>query len=133
METLSDTYATSSFPSGHVGAAVTLYGSAVLLVALASSHRARTVVLGVLAAAIVVVVAFCRMYRGFHYPFDVVAGLGARRGVAVVVLARAGPTGSVWARLPGSAAGRTGNGAIRRRRRQRGRQTAIAPARQRTV
>jgi undecaprenyl-diphosphatase len=75
VDTLSETYATASFPSGHVGAAVTLYGSVVLLVALCTSRRGLTVVLGILAAAIVVVVGFCRMYRGFHYPFDVAAGL----------------------------------------------------------
>ena len=131
METLSDTYATSSFPSGHVGAAVTLYGSAVLLVALASSHRARTVVLGVLAAAIVVIVAFCRMYRGFHYPFDVVAGLA----LGVVWLwwcwhvwtdrVGLGPPPGIGRRSDRERAAQAASAS-------RGRQTAIAPARQRT-
>jgi len=78
VETVGDTYATSSWPSGHVGAAITLYGSIALLVAWFVSPR-----LGrwcaAFAAAAAAVVAFCRMYRGFHYPSDVLAGavLGA--------------------------------------------------------
>ncbi len=64
----------ASFPSGHTGSAVTLYSS-IALVLLASRARpvwrAIAVVLAVLAP---IVVAFCRMDRGFHHLTDVVAG-----------------------------------------------------------
>jgi undecaprenyl-diphosphatase len=75
VPTVGSTYATSSFPSGHVGSAITLYGSIALLVWWARPDRRlrRTVVL-VAAALVPLVVAFCRMYRGFHFPSDVVAG-----------------------------------------------------------
>ena len=70
---------TSSFPSGHVAAAIALYGSWVVL----ARERARSALLrGVLLALAVVVpvaVGLARVYRGMHYPSDVLAGalLGA--------------------------------------------------------
>jgi undecaprenyl-diphosphatase len=63
--------ATVSFPSGHVGAAVAAYGGMALLI---RAPRARRIALG-LAVAIVVGVAFSRLYEGVHYPSDVVAGV----------------------------------------------------------
>ncbi len=63
---------TSSFPSGHTGAAVALYGC--LAVLLLRYVRVR---LGVLAAVLLwlvpVAVAASRLYRGMHYPTDVLA------------------------------------------------------------
>lgn len=76
---------TSSFPSGHTGAAVALYGClAVLLLRYASSR------LGVLAATLLwlvpVAVAASRLYRGMHYPSDVLAGaLGGGLWLLIVV------------------------------------------------
>jgi undecaprenyl-diphosphatase len=73
VPSLGFTYATKSFPSGHVASAITLYGSIALLVALQRSsalRRALLLAVGVVAA----IVAYCRMYRGFHYPTDVIAG-----------------------------------------------------------
>ena len=76
---------TSSFPSGHTGAAVALYGClAVLLLRYASSR------LGVLAAILLwlvpVAVAASRLYRGMHYPSDVLAGaLGGGLWLLIVV------------------------------------------------
>jgi membrane-associated phospholipid phosphatase len=65
---------TSSFPSGHTAAAVTLYvGLAVI--ALRSSNRGWLRTLAIVAAtAIPVLVALSRLYRGMHYPTDVIAG-----------------------------------------------------------
>lgn len=71
---------TSSFPSGHVAAAVTLY-TAVALVAW--RHGAPWPVW--LLLAVPCAVAFSRLYRGMHHPSDVVAG--ALLGAACVLLA----------------------------------------------
>ncbi len=97
VPTVGQTYATSSFPSGHVGSAVTLYGAVALLVWWSRPDRRLRGALALAAAGVLpLVVAFCRMYRGFHFPSDVVTGaligvawlttcalvLGPRRAVA---------------------------------------------------
>ena len=73
VPTVGTTYATSSFPSGHVASAITLYGSIALLIALRRSSSVRAVLLAIV-ALIALVVAVCRMYCGFHYLSDCVAG-----------------------------------------------------------
>jgi len=73
VPTVGTTYATSSFPSGHVASAITLYGSIALLIALRRSATVRAVLLAA-AALIALVVAACRMYCGFHYLTDCLAG-----------------------------------------------------------
>ncbi len=65
---------TSSFPSGHTAAAVCLYGAVAALVLLATRSWWRWPVLGVAVAAVVVVAA-ARLYRGAHYPTDVLASV----------------------------------------------------------
>jgi undecaprenyl-diphosphatase len=62
---------TSSFPSGHTGAAVALYGC--LAVILLASARPRWVAasLALLGFAIPIIVAASRVYRGMHYLTDV--------------------------------------------------------------
>ncbi|WP_344173144.1 diacylglycerol kinase family protein [Streptomyces albidochromogenes] len=65
---------TSSFPSGHVGASVALYGGLAALVV----TRLRGPWRYAAAAALLVVppaVAVSRLYRGMHHPSDVVGGL----------------------------------------------------------
>ncbi|MEO7261066.1 MAG: phosphatase PAP2 family protein [Jatrophihabitantaceae bacterium] len=65
---------TSSFPSGHTAASVALYGGlAVLAWRLGAAVWLRTLAT-VLAVLVPVVVAMSRLYRGMHYPSDVVAG-----------------------------------------------------------
>lgn len=78
VPTLGTTTATRSYPSGHVASAVSLYGAIALLVGLLVARHWR-VVLWVVVVAIAAVVAVCRVYRGFHYPLDVIVGatLGA--------------------------------------------------------
>jgi membrane-associated phospholipid phosphatase len=63
---------TTSFPSGHTMAAVALYGAFAVLASERWPDRPiRDVALGV-AVVVPAAVAFARMYRGMHYPTDVV-------------------------------------------------------------
>ncbi len=65
---------TSSFPSGHTAATIALYGSWVVL----AFERARSALvrglLTVLAMVAPIAVGLARLYRGMHYPTDVLAG-----------------------------------------------------------
>ncbi|MDX3540273.1 diacylglycerol kinase family protein [Streptomyces sp. MB09-01] len=74
---------TSSFPSGHVGASVALYGGLATLV----WNRVRGPWRYVAAAVLVLVppvVGLSRMYRGMHHPSDVAGGLV--NGVATLLV-----------------------------------------------
>jgi membrane-associated phospholipid phosphatase len=76
---------TSSFPSGHTGAATALYlGLGVIL----AWHARRTLLRVLLVVALLtipVAVGLSRMYRGMHHPTDV--ALGMLNGLACVVVA----------------------------------------------
>jgi undecaprenyl-diphosphatase len=74
LPTLDDTYATNSFPSGHVGSAITLYGAIAIAVAAWRGRRYLGPLMGVM-TLFTAIVAFARMYRGFHYPSDVIASV----------------------------------------------------------
>jgi undecaprenyl-diphosphatase len=65
---------TSSFPSGHVGAAVALYGCLATIVLRYARHRGWAVLVATVLWLLPLVVAASRLYRGMHYPSDVVAG-----------------------------------------------------------
>jgi undecaprenyl-diphosphatase len=65
---------TSSFPSGHTAAAICLYGALAAVAIIATRGRRRRSVLG-LAVALVLLVALARLYRGAHYPTDVLGSL----------------------------------------------------------
>lgn len=64
---------TASFPSGHVSAAVVMYGALALLL-LAGTRDWRGRVGTGLALAASLLVAMARLYRGVHFPSDVLAG-----------------------------------------------------------
>ena len=63
---------TSSFPSGHTAAAICLYGGMATIVLHVVRAWWRWLVLGV-AVVLIVAVAAARLYRGAHYPTDVLA------------------------------------------------------------
>ncbi len=65
---------TSSCPSGHTAAAICLYGALAAVVLVATRGRRRRSIVG-LAVALVVLVALARLYRGAHYPTDVLGSL----------------------------------------------------------
>jgi undecaprenyl-diphosphatase len=64
---------TSSFPSGHVAAAVALYG-ALAVVMWSSSRRGWRRPVAAVLAAVPIAVALSRLYRGMHFPTDVLCG-----------------------------------------------------------
>jgi membrane-associated phospholipid phosphatase len=81
---LDDSPPTSSFPSGHTAAAIALYG-ALAIIALRVSGRAWLRTLAVIVAvALPVCVALARLYRGMHFPTDVLGG--ALLGIAWLVV-----------------------------------------------
>jgi membrane-associated phospholipid phosphatase len=63
---------TSSFPSGHTGAALALYGGLAVILLL---HARWARLWAVLLFALPVVVAVSRTYRGMHHPTDVTASM----------------------------------------------------------
>ena len=87
VESLGHVFATNSFPSGHVGAALTLYGGIAVAVLW---HRRRSSVgmtsgAAIAVAAVVALVGFSRMSRGHHFLTDV--AWGAFLGATWLVLA----------------------------------------------
>jgi undecaprenyl-diphosphatase len=65
---------TSSFPSGHTAASICLYGGIAALVVTATRAWWRWLVVA-LAALVVVSVALARLYRGAHFPTDVLGSV----------------------------------------------------------
>jgi membrane-associated phospholipid phosphatase len=78
---------TSSFPSGHTAAAVALYGVLAVIVLRQMAHRRLAVVIAVLCCCVPPIVAVSRVYRGMHYPTDVLFGaIGGGLWLLVAVL-----------------------------------------------
>jgi undecaprenyl-diphosphatase len=72
---LGGTPSTYSFPSGHTAATVVLWGGIAVIVLVSTARRWPHVVMWTLAAVLTVAVALSRVYRGEHYPTDVLSGL----------------------------------------------------------
>ena len=66
---------TFSFPSGHMAATVALYGGIVVVTYVATTRRWPRVGAWLLALVMTLTVGLSRMYRGDHFPTDVLAGL----------------------------------------------------------
>lgn len=102
---------TSSFPSGHTAAAVSLYGGSALLVwrsVRVAVLRALAIVVGV---AVPVAVGLSRVYRGMHYPTDVLAG--AVLGCSWLALVAATVLGAAVGPAPGQPSTSSGRSACR--------------------
>jgi undecaprenyl-diphosphatase len=103
---------TSSFPSGHTAATIALWGALAIL----ASERARSAVVRglflTLAVVLPLLVASSRLYRGMHFPSDVLGGV-ALGGLWLLATVRGIRIGVAhWALRHGDsgAAGRTWRG-----------------------
>lgn len=76
---------TSSFPSGHVGAATALYGGLALLLTQPRRPAIARFALLIILLAVPLAVAAARLYRGMHFLSDVSAGV--LNGVLCIALA----------------------------------------------
>ena len=65
---------TSSFPSGHTGAAMALYGAIAILLLWIYGRSWKTQFAAFVLFCLPIVVAVSRLYRGMHHPSDVIAG-----------------------------------------------------------
>ena len=65
---------TSSFPSGHAMSATIAYGTVAYLAARLQRRRLSRWITLFIAAVLIVLICFSRLYLGVHYPSDVVAG-----------------------------------------------------------
>jgi membrane-associated phospholipid phosphatase len=65
---------TSSFPSGHTAAAICLYGGIALLCGALIRRRNLRRLMWVIASVVPILVAAGRLYRGMHFPTDILAG-----------------------------------------------------------
>jgi membrane-associated phospholipid phosphatase len=76
---------TSSFPSGHTGAATALFVASALLVAWYVRRRWVKILGVTVLLAVPLLVAYGRLYRGMHHPTDVLAAF--LNGLACVAIA----------------------------------------------
>jgi undecaprenyl-diphosphatase len=75
-----------SFPSGHTAAAVAFYAGLFVVARWHTRHRGVLLTVLVVAIAFPITVGVSRVFRGMHYPIDVVAGLIL--GLAAIVVVR---------------------------------------------
>ncbi|MEU4038755.1 diacylglycerol kinase family protein [Streptomyces collinus] len=78
---------TSSYTSGHTGAATALYGGLAVL-ALSRLRGPWRAVVGCLLCTLPLLVAVARLYRGMHHPTDVVGGL-VNGSLSLLIVGRA--------------------------------------------
>ena len=65
----------SSFPSGHAMSAAIVYATVAYLAARLQKHRWSRFLTMLVAAIVIVLICFSRLYLGVHYPSDVLAGV----------------------------------------------------------
>ncbi|MYR94470.1 MULTISPECIES: diacylglycerol kinase family protein [unclassified Streptomyces] len=98
VERLDASPPTSSYTSGHTGAATALYaGLAVLVLNRVRSRWGKA--LAVLLLLIPLLVGLARLYRGMHHPSDVVGGL-LNGALSLLVVGRAVLADDAWAARP---------------------------------
>jgi membrane-associated phospholipid phosphatase len=85
VEQLDASPPTDSFPSGHVGAATALWLGLAILVFALTSNRVLRALAAIAAVAAPSAVVAARLYRGMHYPSDVLVGV--LLGLAALALA----------------------------------------------
>lgn len=96
VKRLDDSPPTSSYPSGHTGAATALFVASALLVAWYVRRRWLKILALTLLVAVPLLVAYGRMYRGMHHPTDI---LGAfLNGLACTAIAARNVLGRRWSR-----------------------------------
>ncbi len=96
VKRLDDSPPTSSFPSGHTGAATALFLASALLV-LWYVRRRWVKILGLtLLVAVPLLVAYGRLYRGMHHPTDIVGAY--INGITSVTIAATSVLGRGWRR-----------------------------------
>jgi undecaprenyl-diphosphatase len=89
---------TSSFPSGHVAAAIALWVSLAIVISMhVKSTFARTIV-WIIALGVPTFVGLSRLYRGMHHPTDVMASILLGAGAVLVALLAVGAGSAVSAR-----------------------------------
>jgi len=96
VERLDESPPTSSFPSGHTGAATALFLASALLVAWYVKRRWVKILAVTLLVAVPLLVAYGRLYRGMHHPTDIVGAYV--NGIACVTIAAANVLGRGWRR-----------------------------------
>lgn len=65
----------SSFPSGHAMSAAIVYGTVAYLAARLQRNHWSRVATAIIAALLILLIAFSRIYLGVHYPSDTLAGM----------------------------------------------------------
>ncbi|WUH89525.1 diacylglycerol kinase family protein [Streptomyces sp. NBC_00433] len=104
---------TSSYTSGHTGAATALYGGLAVLVLTRTRRLGRPWRIAVAALLLLVPIGVgtCRMYRGMHHPTDVAGGM-LNGALSLLVVCRSVLAGdAVPAPLPDGAVDTAGDGA----------------------
>ena len=76
---------TSSFSSGHTGAAIALWISLAIVISRHVKSMVVRALVWIVAVALPVFVGLCRLYRGMHHPTDVLAGILV--GVGAILIA----------------------------------------------
>jgi len=87
VKKLDDSPPTSSFPSGHTGAATALFLASALLVAWYVKRRWVRILALTLLVAVPLLVAYGRLYRGMHHPTDIVGAY--LNGITCITIAAA--------------------------------------------
>ena len=91
VKRLDDSPPTSSFPSGHTGAATALFLASALLVLWYVKRRWVRILGLTLLVAVPLLVAYGRLYRGMHHPTDIVGAY--INGIATITIAAANVLG----------------------------------------